>query len=217
MRITQYGVWPDPTLTPQEAAGVGLYREVKSDGKVIPGIARKVYPFTLIQTSVVGEQSRLSVTYVTSGLRTLLMGMTFSGDVEFWSLSCLTASGETLFATGPVSALINTPARDGTAAPSPGGAITMGGVVPEGLLRPPGRPLTWDPPWLIDGTQALVFNGAPLTAAYVAAPGQRGVLNFAMHVWELPGATGSRGPIPPDRRAPPGFPVPPLRQVKATR
>ena len=205
--INRQTPWPHPYLTEQESKGIALYRTVLPDKTVIPGMLRRVYPFQLVSTLVAGEQSVLSVRFVTSGLKTLLFGFTASGDIEFWNLSMRTASGEILFDTAPVATLLNLPFQDGTTQPSDAGTNRN-----DVLLRPNAPPMTWDPCWVIDGTQALQMDGAPIGATYVSVGGtDRGVLNFALHVWELPLTNESRGPIAPTPTFPPRSMVPALR------
>lgn len=204
-------VFPHPKLTPQEMKGTSLYRRVfkESNGNVtvLPGLMRRIYPFTLISTSFPGEQSVLSINYVTSGLPSLMFGMTFSGDIEFWSIRCQTLSGELLFDTTPVTLLLNLQPRSGTAAVS-----NAGGSTEVTLDRPMAWPLIWDPPWMVDGSQALQVTGGPTTpAVYPGVAPARGVLNLAFHVWEIPGVQGTRGPAPPTPQLPPR-PVVPSRR-----
>lgn len=209
-------VFPHPKLTPQEMKGTSLYRRVLKDERsgavtILPGLMRRIYPFTLISTNFPGEQSVLSINYVTSGLPSLMFGMTFSGDIEFWSIKCQTLSGELLFDTSPVSVLLNIEPFSGSAAVTNSGASSM-----VTLLRPTAWPLIWDPPWMVDGSQALQVSGAPTTPAVY--PGgtvedpARGVLNFAFHVWEVPGVQGTRGPAPPIPQFAPRPVVPPARR-----
>lgn len=204
--INRTSPWPHPLLTPQESQGCALYRTVLPDKTVVPGILRRVYPFQLRSTLIAGEQSVLAVTFVTSGLKTLLHGITFSGDIEFWEMSLRTASGQILFDTTPVTALLNLPYLDGSSMPSNAGTNRN-----DVLLRPNAPPKTWDPAWVIDGTQALLLEGAPLGATYVAGATDRGVLNIALHVWEIPGSNNNRGPVAPTPQMPPRPMIPALR------
>ncbi len=149
--------------------------------------------------------------FVTSGLKTLLYGITFSGDLEFWKMSIRTASGEVLFDTTPIPVLMNLPFRDGTAQPSD--ADTNPNDV---LLRPNAPIKTWDPNWVIDGTQALQMDADVIGSTYVSVDGtDRGVMNLALHVYELPGSNEARGPASP--RQPPQSMIPALRAVPGGR
>lgn len=208
-------VFPHPKLTPQEMQGTALYREIIEEGPrkgtVIPGLMLRIYPFTLIFSNIPGEQNVLSINYVTSGLPSLMFAMTFSADIEFWKIKCQTLSGELLFDTTPVTVLLNLGPLFGQAAVS-----DATGSANAQLLRPTFWPLIWDPPWMVDGSQALQVSGTPInTTDYPDGTDQvpgRGVLNFAFWVWEIPGVQGTRGPAPPTPQFPPRPVVPSRRR-----
>lgn len=205
-----FSCWPKPILTEEEGKNAAIYREVLPNGTVKQGIERRIYPFQLIRTTFPGEQSVLTVNYVTSGQRTLLHAITFSGDIEFWNVTCRTLSGQNLFADASVASLLNLPKINGAVTPTISGLPGTDTTWPFALLRPNGGPLVYDPPWVLDGSQALTLTGATRAdsgfetgaAQYISGANSRGVLWVAFHVWEIPGYGGVRGPRPPSPRLP---------------
>lgn len=168
-------VWPELQLTDEERRSVGHYADPDR-----PGVLPRVSQVTLVDTSMPGEVSVLAVPFVPSGRRTKIHSITFSGDLEFWSVRLEQSSGEQLFGTGliPVTSLVNLQAMSGLAAglPSADGENVF-------LRQPMPAPLRLEPSLQLDGAQGLTVSGICRADKGL---GGRSVLNVAFHYWEFP-------------------------------
>ncbi len=181
-------VWPPLRLTAEEQQYCGYYANEQGPQDGRPGVLRRMWPVTLSATLVTGETSVLIAQFVPSGRRTRVFAMTFSGDIEWWTLELKTLSGEILIQRAPVSTLLNLQTTGGNNA-------SFGfGISEATLSRPNNGPLFFDPNIVLTGSQTLTLTGT-VEPDTVSLPGERSVLHTVFHVWEFP-AWGPSGTIP---------------------
>ena len=193
-------IWPPLQLTEFESQHVGHYAGVrKADGRAYPGVFRRAYPLTLTRArNIDGEADQLVANFAPSGRYTRVFALTFSGDVQYWTLKLRTNPGEVLFQSSVVSTLVNNQnSGAGTAAPPqaafPGIAFTA----------QPVPPLVFEPNVVLPGNANLVFEGdvVPAWDFYAQNPPvlppppppypSRAVLHILVHVWEFPDVLGA--------------------------
>lgn len=164
---------PELVLTDAEKAVVGHYPSAQK-----PGVLDRRYSIRLTDTNIAGEVSKLSDVFIPSGRRVKVYAITFSGDVETWSVNLKLTSGEQLL-NGPtrVAALLNAASTAGTAA-APDYTVAN-----RLLQRTTYQPFTYDPPLVLEGTQSVTIDGTPLVALTAST---RSVLNLCFWVWEFP-------------------------------
>lgn len=165
--------FPDLCLSDEEKRVVGHYPNAQR-----PGVLPRLYTYQLIASGIAGDTPRLSARLIPSGRRCKLYAMTFSGDLETWSLQPSLTSGEKIF-TAPtrITALLNAASTIGTAAAQD---YTEDSTL---LQRTTYQPYTFDPPIILEGTQALTLDGTCLVDLTAA---ERSVLNICCWCWEFP-------------------------------
>lgn len=182
-------IWPDLVLTDEEREYCSTYATEERDGHpAMPGVLGRVYggdSLRLVRTTFPGERDRLTVPLETSGRRTRVKALTVSGDLAYWSIQIRSQSGELYFDS------LTRVLTLGGAAPGRPALFAPETSVPAGpsllFLRNGIDPIAFEPNLLLEGTQALVIDGA-IAPGIVDPdePNQRSVLNLAFHVWEFP-------------------------------
>lgn len=181
---------PELELSPEELAHWSYYDDRDAVGRYRPGVKLRILPVELRYSY--NEPTITSVTSVRvqmSDLRSRLIGLTFSGDMEFYQIAATRNNSEYLIGGGQPATFVhvqtltgNTPAivyNTGTISPTTGGALAAVAA------RANGRPFLFDPTPLFLGSDELVISGQPVNAYTTGANVY--YLNINVWVWGFPG------------------------------
>lgn len=189
---------PQLELSKEELARWYYYDDRDALGRQRLGVKLRLYPVELrasyndpTVTSVPTARVQMA------DLRTRLIGLTFSGDMEFFQIAVTRNNSEYLIGGGQAATYAhvqtltgNAPAityNTGTISPTTGGALAAVAA------RANGRPFLFDPTPLLAGSDELVISGQPVNAYTTGANVY--YLNVVVWAWGFPN-DGERPPTP---------------------
>lgn len=183
---------PPLKLSEEELTRYFNYDDVNKLGQRRVGVKYRIVPVTLqFQYNNPGTfQNIVQVSVPMSDLRSRLIGLTFSGDVEFWRISAtrngreyLIGGGGTTQATSVhVQTLIGNP--NATVYNQGVQADITAGSIATALERPNGRPYCFDPTPVFCGSDELVITGDLYNADTAGTATY--YLNLVLHAWGFP-------------------------------
>lgn len=182
--MQQIIVWPPLELDPIEREYVAHYANPAK-----PGVLRRAYGATLVQSIVAGVDPQPTQIVNFSGRRTRVFGFTFSGDVSAWLLTISNPAG-TLYTTQRSSVAAMCGLESDLSQPGgPAMPEWIPGTINGAYLSSAAPlPVLRDPCIVIEGTDSLIFEGvlSPTWIAYAEGEDYTAVLNIAVHCWEFP-------------------------------
>ena len=186
--------WPELELTEEERQWCDYYA---SDKK--PGVLRRTQQVTLVLTTFAGEQNVFSVKFASSGRRTRVFGLTFSGDTLWWRIRMTADAGETFITptSGPGAAqfaFVRALQGISPIAGSLGGLDSnLDGTVTN---QQTAEPLIFDPNILLEGTQEIKVDGDVDPQVLGNVEQGRSLLHVGFHYWEFPDYPRVLGGVP---------------------
>ena len=189
---------PPLELSDEELARWFYYDDRDALGRTRLGVKLRGYPVELRASYNEPTITTVSAVRVQmADLRSRLIGLTFSGDMEFFQIAVTRNSTEYLVGGGQAATFVhvqtltgNTPAityNSGTISPTTSAALVATAA------RANGRPFLFDPTPLLAGSDELVISGQPVNA-YTAGANVY-YLNVVVWAWGFPN-DGQRPPTP---------------------
>ena len=189
---------PQLELSKEELARWYYYDDRDALGRQRLGVKLRLYPVEL--RASYNEPTITSVPTARvqmADLRTRLVGLTFSGDMEFFQIAVTRNNSEYLIGGGQAATYAhvqtltgNAPAityNSGTISPTTGASLVATAA------RANGRPFLFDPTPLLAGSDELVISGQPVNAYTTGANVY--YLNVLVWAWGFPN-DGERPPTP---------------------
>ncbi len=189
---------PQLELSKEELARWYYYDDRDALGRQRLGVKLRLYPVEL--RASYNEPTITSVPTARvqmSDLRSRLIGLTFSGDMEFFQIAATRNNSEYLIGGGQAATYAhvqtltgNAPAityNSGTISPTTGASLVATAA------RANGRPFLFDPTPLLAGSDELVISGQPVNAYTTGANVY--YLNVLVWAWGFPN-DGERPPTP---------------------
>lgn len=176
--------WPELELTADERQWCDYYASADK-----PGVLRRCQQVTLVFSTFPGEENVQSVKFASSGRRTRVFALTFSGDTFWWGIRLTADAGETFITptSGPGAATFaRIRALQGIAPMSEtvgGGESNLDGTVTNQQVA---EPLIFDPNIVLEGTQEIRVDGEVFGDPLAGTESGRTLIHVGFHYWEFP-------------------------------
>ena len=177
-------------LSDEELTRWYYYDDRDALGRVRPGVKLRMIPVELRESfNEPTVASQLAVRVQMSDLRSRLIGLTFSGDVEWWQIAVTRNNSEYLIGGGQAATFAHVLTLTGSPQALRYNAGTQSTTTAASLVataaRAGVRPFLFDPTPLFVGSDELVISGQTVNSYQAGANVY--YLNVCLWVWGFPG------------------------------